>query len=216
MGNAFVIPMRQFNTYRIFSGGKLVEGASMEARLVYLAAMDLDSHQAVTVDDLDEWEGEDVMALLVEHKPGIKFRRPTPDQAGMVTIRRTGSDSVQIPQEEEDDWMDGNETETSSSDIGQSPTLNESSGRHPGQSPLGQWGMTTKSPEVVQKEMAPFIRSNEVVEAQHQAPPPLLSYYGLARWNAKRKAIGLGPQATGYGSGPGGWSLGQNDWEDIN
>ena len=70
----------------------------------------------------------------------------------------------------------------------------------------------------VHQEMAPFIRSNEVVEAHHQAPPLLRPYYGVARWNAKRAAIGLGPQVAGYsyGSGPGGWSLETNDWEDIN
>ena len=221
MGNAFVIKERHFNTFRIYAGGHLVEGASMGARLLYLCAFDLDSHQALTVDDFEQWDEEDVMALLVEHQPGSRFRRPTPEEAGMITIRRTGSDSIQIPQEEEDDWMDGNDTETSGSDLGQSPELNESCGRHPGQSPLPgfetlQRGKRSPTRTSSSAEAA-FIKTNQVVEEmQRQPPPPPVSPSGLGRWNSRMRTINLGSMVTGYGPGPGGWTLDKSDWVDIN
>ena len=145
LGNAFVISLRDFQTYRMFGRGRRVEGPAMGARLIYLAAMDMETHHAPTLGDFEQWPEDLVMALLDEHNLGDSFRRPSTEEAGLITIKRTGRDNEvfeELPMARPDlDWLDGNDTASSTStewtgeDIGQSPELNESSSRHPALSP---------------------------------------------------------------------------------
>ena len=202
-GNAYVIRLKDFHTYRLYGRGHQVEGPAMGARLIFLAAMDLDNHQAVTVADFEKWPEDLVMGMLEEHGPGDSFRRLEAYEAGLVTILRTGSDEVvaeehQYYEEEEDlKWMDGNDTASSQNDeedIGQSPELNESCSRHPLQSPVAKRRFSGEELGAVSRR----------VEEWQNAPPRNTVY---------RVTFGPGPRMSGTGAG--GWVLSGDDWRDI-
>ena len=215
-GNGYVLRLHDFNTYRLFARGRLVEGVSMGARLLFHVAMDLDLHQGTTLADFEQWPEDAVINLLKDHRPGQSYRRPSAEEAELVEIRRTGSDTVQIQEvsdleleedDEEDseedryddDWMDGNDTPRSweSGDLGQSPELNESDVRHAAQSP-------------VQRRATPgrvLAAAGRLVEEMQSLPP--------APPNSRRRfvsASGMGGASIYQpGSGPGGWRLKEDE-----
>ena len=198
---AFVIRLKDFHTYRLYGRGYMVEGPAMGARIIYLAAMDLDNHQAVELGDFAQWPVDLVMGLLDEHGPGETFRRPDAYEAGLITIKRTGSDEVvaedQEYYDEGDDWMDGNDSESidGGENLGQSPELNESCSRHPVQSPAA------KKRSFSGEELGAVSRK---VEEWQNAPP---------RHSTYKVWFGPGPRMSGTGSG--GWVLSGDDWSDI-
>ena len=203
-GLGYVIRRRDFETYRLFGKGRCVDGPAMGARLLYLCCLDLDEHQCVTLSDFEQWPAELVLKAMEDHVAGETFRRPDADEAGLVCIRRLGSDPVRT---DDDLWMDGNDTETSGSevDLGQSPSLSSTREAMDGSSNIEE------RPRVEDKAMtgAQMMAVSGIMEECRNAPPPVTNI------RDKVFQIRFG-QGTGLsGSGPGGWRLDDSDWLDI-
>ena len=138
-GVAFFVRQFDFAAFRVFFYEE--EEISAGVRLLYMAVLDADKLQHVSVEDFAQWEAGMVLDEIDLRKPGDKIRRFTAEEAGLVPVRRGGDEGLlgdEAGENGEDrdktlteaimETLEGSDEDSSvdeEGDLGQSPELED-------------------------------------------------------------------------------------------